>query len=188
MDKNTGKDNRITDRHTWIEDRDQHEQIGKTRLVEKQRKPYSGFITDEQIEEGKEAIRIDDRRTRIAEISPELRQTRVYSGFGTELGDTPAEQPAVRKSKVYVLDDSKRKRLLAIVAVFILLVVFELSFVMMKISAGRLPEKTAAAKAETAQLQIENNKLKEEAAEIGEYDQVKDNKESWERLRNRLTE
>lgn len=195
-----GEEERLTstDRMVWTDESDVNAarvsesdpvddiNIAKTRIVERQKKPYSGFITDEELKNS-DIFTLDDKKTRI--ISKEdILKTQVYPPFNMpEEEETESEEPEKPKARTLVIaDKSKFKRLVAVLAVFALLILFELSFVWMKYAAGAMPAKTESIRTETAELQEENKKLEEESAEYGEIDQVRELKESWERLKEKL--
>ena len=163
---------RKTARHTWIGDRDEirpdlverpvprmtvpASEIASTRLVEKEKKPYRGFITDEEVEFAEKAAEID-RRARAERIAARetMTQTRVYSGFGSSIEaeeENPQEEqeqpkPArVRKKRTFsvsISDSHKFKRLIVLAAAFFILLAFEISFVVMREQISSLPGKTA---------------------------------------------
>ena len=67
-----------------------------------------------------------------------------------------------------------------------LLAAFELSYVLMKRGVEKLPAQTEDAKARTEALLEENSGLEEEISGYDDYDQIKESKESWERLRTKI--
>ena len=165
---------------------------GATRVVEKQKRPYSGFITDEELRDS-EIIRIDERKR--LDDPQDLGQTRIYQGFvGTENGpekETEEPAPVKRKRKIKartinISDKKVVKRLIAIAAVFLILVAFEISFVAMKYSLRSLPGKTATLKAQTAELTEENKKIEEEISGYAGISQIEELKSSWESLKEKL--
>ena len=208
---------RKTARHTWIGDRDEirpdlaerpvtrmtvpASEIASTRLVEKEKKPYRGFITDEEVEFAEKAAEID-RRARAERIAARetMTQTRVYSGFGSSIEaeeEKPQEEqeqpkPArVRKKRTFsvsISDSRKFKRLIVLAAAFFILLAFEISFVVMREQISSLPGKTADLKSQTETIQTENEALQKSADELGEYDQIKELRDSWQRIKDRLGE
>ena len=107
-----------------------------TRVVEKQRKEYKGFITDDEIKSA-EAQAEADRKAREAEKAARetsMSQTRIYTGFGSGMEDTQEEKkkPArkfkpVKKTYVFsIADDRKFRRLRILAAVFVLILAFEI--------------------------------------------------------------
>lgn len=208
---------RKTVRHTWIGDRDEirpdlverpvprmtvpASEIASTRLVEKEKKPYRGFITDEEVEFAEKAAEID-RRARAERIAARetMTQTRVYSGFGSSIEaeeENPQEEqeqpkPArVRKKRTFsvsISDSHKFKRLIVLAAAFFILLAFEISFVVMREQISSLPGKTADLKSQTETIQTENEALQKSADELGEYDQIKELRDSWQRIKDRLGE
>lgn len=200
MDENNNKQENKTSRHTWIGEGNETEQAVRperrtysqvpfeTKVVERQKKKYTGFITDEELN-NPEIFKMDDRKT-ILVSKDDIEKTLIYPPFSQakEAPEAEAEpQPAKRKAwSVTIEDDRKFKRLIAVVAVFLVLLLFEISFVAMKVGASKMPAKTEATKAQTLELQEENKKLTEEADSYGEYDQLRELKESWERLKSKL--
>lgn len=201
-------------RHTWIGDADEirPEQINRTvtrmtavwpendgrstRLVEKQRKAYKGFITDEEVREA-ETQAEEGRKARAAERAAreELAQTRIYTGLGSGLeGDDTEDKRSARpprRKRTYTIavpSGGRLKALIAIAAVLVLLLAFEIGFVFMKSSAAKLPVETEDIRKQTAGLQDDNKKLQEKAEELGDYDQVKELRDSWQRLIERIEE
>ena len=201
-------------RHTWIGDADEirPEQINRTvtrmtavwpendgrstRLVEKQRKAYKGFITDEEVREA-ETQAEEGRKARAADRAAreELAQTRIYTGLGSglEVDDTEDKQSArpPRRKRTYTIavpSGGRLKALIAIAAVLVLLLAFEIGFVFMKSSAAKLPGETEDIRKQTAGLQDDNKKLQKKAEELGDYDQVKELRDSWQRLIERIEE
>lgn len=200
-----------------------------TRLAEKQKKPYSGFITDDEL---RNSMIIDPEEIRKtgAYDSAGLKETRIYQGLGSGLDsgrnetltgadgsagsiksgnglkglkgksdDTSARESAGdskmperirrgRKVSFRIADSNKFRRLIAILVIFALILAFDISFLLMKSGIKTLPARTEKAKAEAAELQAENKRIAEESAQYGNYDDVKDLKESWERLKEKIAE
>lgn len=215
------KENNKTDsgratRHTWIGDPDEIRpqpmnrtvtrmtQITdtfddrSTRVVEKQRKAYKGFITDDELKSA-EAQAEADRQAREAERAArevDMTQTRIYTGFGSGMEDTQTEQkkPArrfrpVKKTFVFsIADDRKFRRLKILAAVFALIFAFEICFAVMQYKSTSLPDKTAELKDQTAALLEENEALKTESENLGNYEEIKELRDSWERLKEQLEE
>ncbi len=174
---------------------------GATRVVEKTRKPYEGFITDKQVEESKEAIKIDDRSTRIlsADDKAELFKMKVYpypksqgSAEGGKNDETASygksHQGSMPKSAsrkhhgVTINDPAKFKRFIVIVIIAAILLACDIALLTMKAETAKLPRSTNAAKEQTTELEEENAQLTEESAEYGDYTEQKELKASWERL------
>lgn len=207
-----------TARHTWIGDRDEvrpdqmqrtvtrmtfpSDEVRSTKLVEKEKKPYKGFITDEEVEFAEKAAEIDRiaRAERLA-ARQTMTQTRVYSGFGSSIEEEkapeeeaqqPQEQPVkVRRRRsfnVHIADSRKFKRLIVLAVAFFVLLAFEISFAVMKAQTASLPDRTAEFKSQTEALQTDNEALRKSADEIGEYDQVKELRDSWQRIKDKLAE
>jgi cell division protein FtsL len=129
-----------------------------------------------------------------------MTQTRVYSGFGSSIEaeeENPQEEqeqpkPArVRKKRTFsvsISDSRKFKRLIVLAAAFFILLAFEISFVVMREQISSLPGKTADLKSQTETIQTENEALQKSADELGEYDQIKELRDSWQRIKDRLGE
>ena len=208
---------RKTARHTWIGDRDEvrpdlverpvtrmtvpASEIASTRLVEKEKKPYRGFITDEEVEFAEKAAEIDRRaRAERMAASEAMTQTRVYTGFGSRIDaeeEGPQEEqeqpkPAkVRRKRTFnisIADNRKFRRLIVLAAAFFILLAFEISFVVMREQISTLPGKTAELKSQTETLTTENEALQKSADELGDYDQIKELRDSWQRIKDRLAE
>lgn len=201
--------------HTWIGDRDEirpdlqerpvtrmtltDSDVRSTRIAERERKPYRGFITDEEVKFAEAAAEVDRRALAESRAArEEMMQTRVYSGFGSGFEDDRSEEPAEeskpvkrragRKFNVRIADSRKFRRLIALAAVFALLVLFEISFAVMKAQTASLPGRTQEIRTQTEAITAENEALKSAADEIGEYDQVKELRDSWQRIKDRLAE
>ena len=203
-------------RHTWIGDPDEirpqpmNRTVTRmtqtldtfddrsTRVVEKQRKEYKGFITDDEIKSA-EAQAEADRKAREAEKAARetsMSQTRIYTGFGSGMEDTQEEKkkPArkfkpVKKTYVFsIADDRKFRRLRILAAVFVLILAFEICFAVMQYKSTDLPDKTAQLKDQTATLLEENKELKTEEENLGNYEEIKELRDSWERLKEQLEE
>ena len=58
----------------------------------------------------------------------------------------------------------------------------------MKSCAAKLPGETEDIRKQTAGLQDDNKKLQKKAEELGDYDQVKELRDSWQRLIERIEE
>jgi cell division protein FtsL len=208
---------RKTARHTWIGDRDEvrpdlverpvtrmtvpASEIASTRLVEKEKKPYRGFITDEEVEFAEKAAEIDRRaRAERMAASEAMTQTRVYTGFGSRIDaeeeglQEEQEQPKpakVRRKRTFnisIADNRKFRRLIVLAAAFFILLAFEISFVVMREQISTLPGKTAELKSQTETLTTENEALQKSADELGDYDQIKELRDSWQRIKDRLAE
>lgn len=207
---------RQTGRHTWIGDKDEivpgsvdmqanrkttfFSEINdrQTRIVEKQRKEYRGFITDEEVRDAEtqaERDRITRERERAERAArQEMSQTRIYTGLGSGLDD---EKPVPEKRKpswtkrtftVNVSDSRKFRRLIAVAVLLVLILAFEIGFAAMKMSIRNLPGKTEEVKKETAQLLEKNEELQQKSDALGEIEQIKELRDSWQRLNERLTE
>ncbi len=199
--------------HTWIGDKDeispafserpvtratfQTEGVRSTRLVEKEKKPYKGFITDEEVEFAEKAAEID-RRARAERLAARetMTQTRVYSGFGSAIEEekpqaeeTEKVRPHRRKSyNIHIADSRKFKRLIVLAAVLAVLLAFEISFVFMKAQISSLPDRTQDLRSRTEALQTENSELQKSVDEMGDYDQIKELRDSWQRIKDKLAE
>ena len=213
---------RKTARHTWIGDRDEvrpdmmqrtvtrmtfpqddvrDTRMVSTKLVEKERKPYKGFITDEEVEFAEKAAEVD-RMARAERMAARqtMTQTRVYSGFGSGMEEEKApetetnseqEHARVRRRRsfnIQIADSRKFRRLIVLAAAFLILLAFEISFAVMKAETASLPGKTADLKTQTETLQTENETLQKSADELGEYDQIKELRDSWQRIKDKLAE
>ena len=203
-------------RHTWIGDPDEirPQPINRTvtrmtqnldnfddrgtRVVEKQRKEYKGFITDDELKSA-EAQAEADRQAREAEKAARevsMSQTRIYTGFGSGMEETPEEKkkPArklrpVKKTFVFsIADDRKFRRLKILAAVFVLILAFEICFAVMQYKSANLPGKTAELKSQTEAMLEENKELKSESENLGNYEEIKELRDSWERLKEQLEE
>lgn len=211
---------RKTARHTWIGDRDEvrpdmmqrtvtrmtfsqedarDTKLVKTKLVEKEKKPYRGFITDEEVEFAEKAAEIDRISAAERKAAREnMSQTRVYSGFGSgmeeeqapeeEIKEHPAKVRRRRSFNIHIADSRKFKRLIVLAAAFLVLIAFEISFFVMQAQTASLPGKTSDLKTQTETLKTENEALQQSINDIGEYDQVKELRDSWQRIKDRLAE
>ena len=188
-------------RHTWIGDEDEVKRQAEmaerktytltpqaTRIVEKQRKKRTGFITDEELENS-EIIRIEDRRTTLVS-KEDISQTRIYDPLLHESDKTEEAGPASQKKPEYVTvkmtEGGMRKLLTAIAALVLVLLLFEISFFVMRSNAASLPDKAASVEKETSEILEENAGLEEKAETYGDEEQIKELKESWERLKEKL--
>jgi cell division protein FtsL len=212
-----GTTSRVT-RHTWIGDKDEVRPDGtvrtvtrstiadtdmrgtkmiKTKIVERPKKPYRGFITDEEISQAEAAAEIDRRALAESRAArEEIAQTRIYSGFGEpeKAEDKPEEEPQkpkVRRKKtvnIQIADNKKFRRLVVLLAVFVVLLAFELSFAVMKARTAALPGSTAELRSKTETVQANNTAIQESIDKIGDYDEVKANRDSWQKIRDQLAE
>ena len=202
--------------HTWIGDKDEIRpdavarpisrqtitdgEIRTTKVVERPRKPYTGFITDEELKHAESAAEIDRRsREEGRAARAEMAQTRIYTGIGSGLddGSAPEEetvepvQKARRARRIYTirLDDSRKVRRLKILLVmFAVLLAFEISFAVMKIRTTTIPGMLEGVRTQTEELKTENEAIEKETDEIGDYDEVVSNRDSWQKIRNSLAE
>lgn len=201
-DKNKKPEQNNTSRHTWIGDEEEVRQQAAmaerktytlspqaTRIVQKQKKKYSGFITDEELQNS-DIIRIEDRKTTLVN-KEDISQTRIYDPFEkpeeTNVGEEEKSSPA--KSKyitITVSDNAKFKRLAALLAVFLILVAFEISYFVLKSSTEKLPAQTEAAKTQTVELQEQNEQLSTQSEQYSSEEEMKELKESWERLKEKI--
>ena len=212
-----GTTSRVT-RHTWIGDKDEVRPDGtvrtvtrstiadtdmrgtkmiKTKIVERPKKPYRGFITDEEISQAEAAAEIDRRALAESRAArEEIAQTRIYSGFGEpeKAEDKPEEEPQkpkVRRKRtvnIQIADNKKFRRLVVLLAVFVVLLAFELSFAVMKARTAALPGSTAKLRSKTETVQANNTAIQESIDKIGDYDEVKANRDSWQKIRDQLAE
>ncbi|MBQ3291840.1 MAG: hypothetical protein IJH43_05655 [Mogibacterium sp.] len=201
-DKNKNPEQNKTSRHTWIGD---EEEVRKqeamterrtytlspqaTRIVQKQKKKYSGFITDEELENS-DIIKIEDRKTTLVN-KEDISQTRIYDPFekqGTEgePEDKGKAQPKSRYITITVSDSAKFKRIIALLAVFLILIAFEVSYFVLKSYTGKIPAETQTAKTQTEQIVAENEQLTEQIGQFNSKDEMKELKESWERLKQKI--
>lgn len=200
-------------RHTWIGDKDevrpdaalrpvsrmtlQDSEERGTRIVTREKKPYKGFITDDEVKYAEAAAEVDRRSRAEGKAAREaLAQTRVYSGIGSGLDDgekepeesKPAQTHPHKSIRVRVTDSRKFKRLIALAVVLVCLLAFEISFFVMKAETASLPGRTEKTKAQTEDTLRENEKIQGSIDEIGDYDRVKDNRDSWLKIRDKLAE
>ena len=203
---------RDTSRHTWIGDKNEirpdlertvtrmtqviaETDDRSTRLVEKQRKAYKGFITDEEVKSAEDRAETE-RRKRAEEKAErlEMAQTRVYTGFGSGLDDDTsgkAEPQKKRTRKVYSINVSDRKvrnRLLAVAVILVLMLVFDIGYLFLNHSVKTLPGRTEKVQKETAEMVAETEELQQKADALGDYDQLKELRDSWQRLKDQLEE
>ena len=71
---------------------------------------------------------------------------------------------------------------------FALLLAFEISFAVMKIRTATIPGMLEGVRTQTEELKAENEAIQKEADEIGDYDEVVNNRDSWQKIRNSLAE
>ena len=188
-------DMRTTRATTFVPDINERQ----TKIVEKQRKAYRGFITDEEVRDAETQAEIDraarekERTERAAR--QELAQTRIYTGFGSGMDEE--EKPAAEKRKpsltkrtftVNVSDSRKFRRLIPVAVVLVLILAFEIGFAAMKMSIRSLPDKTKEVKNQTEQLLEKNEELQQRSDALGDIEQIKELRDSWQRLNERLTE
>lgn len=208
-------------KHTWIGDKDEirPDQVlrpvssstyygdlnRKTKLVERKKKPYKGFITDEEVKFAEAAAEVDRRAREESQAArEELARTRIYRGFDSvpqdpdavrsadaDKADDEEKQSGERKPKnrihrIRIADDRKFRRLTALLVVFILLIAFEVSFLVMKAQTSSLPGKTKELRNQTEQIRTENAGLEKENEELGDVDDIKENRDSWQRIKDKL--
>lgn len=215
-----------TTRHTWIGDEDEvrpgagerpvtratitgntgrSTRMVSTKVVDRPKKPYRGFITDEEISHAEAAAEIDRRAIAESRAAREaakenLAQTRVYSGFAEpekaeeEATDKPEEKQQETKPRrkrtvnIQISDNKKFRRLVVLLAVFVVLLAFELSFALMKARTATLPGSTAKLRSKTETMQANNTAIQESIDKIGDYDDVKANRDSWQKIKEKLAE
>jgi cell division protein FtsL len=73
-------------------------------------------------------------------------------------------------------------------AIFVVLLAFEISFAVMKARTATLPGSTSKLRSKTATMQADNTTLQESIDKIGDYDEVKANRDSWKKIRDQLAE
>ena len=205
---------RDTSRHTWIGDVDEMgpdeisrtvkrmtqtipgTEIRSTRMVEKQRKAYKGFITDEEVKDAEDRAEAE-RRARAEERNARLdmAQTRIYSGLGSGLEDESAEPEEERKPvrvrrtySINLSDGKVRKRLIALAVIFALMLLFDIGYLFLDRSAAGLPGRTESVQKETADVLAENEELQQTADNLGDYEQLKELRDSWQRLKEQIEE
>ena len=203
---------RDTSRHTWIGDKNEirpdlertvtrmtqviaETDDRSTRLVEKQRKAYRGFITDEEVKSAEDRAETE-RRKRAEEKAArlEMAETRVYTGFGSGLDDDTSGKPEPQKKRtrrVYSINASDRKvrsRLMAVAVILLLMLVFDIGYLFLNHSVKTLPARTEKVQKETAEMVAETEELQQKADALGDYDQLKELRDSWQRLKDQLEE
>lgn len=192
--------------HTWIGDKDEirpdsairpvtRQTIAETKVVRREKRPYRGFITDEEVRHAEAAAEVDRRSREESKAAREkIAQTRIYNGLGSGLGEEPEEENKpqetrpVRSLNIWITDRRKFRRLIALAAVFALLALFEISFFVMKANTDSLPEKTAEVRKQTEEVNRQNKELRKESDRIGELDQLEENRDSWQRIKDTLME
>ena len=130
-----------------------------------------------------------------------MKQTKVYSGLGEDPSDAeqkaeevPAQDEKAakkrrsRKVNIRVSDSRKFSRLVVLLVVLAVLLVYEISFVVMQAGIATLPGKTAKLKSELATLQADNAEIQKAADEIGDYHDIKDLRDSWKTIKDKLEE
>ena len=78
--------------------------------------------------------------------------------------------------------------MIPVAVVLVLILVFEIGFAAMKMSIRSLPDKTKEVKNQTEQLLEENEELQQRSDALGDIEQIKELRDSWQRLNERLTE
>ena len=201
-------------RHTWIGDADEIRPQGMdrtvtrmtavlpetddktTKVVERQRKAYKGFITDDEVRDA-ETRAEEDRKARAAQRAAreEFSQTRIYTGLGSGLDDNEEKtepektRPARKKNYTFTVPTGRRlKGFIAAAVVLVLLIAFEAGFLLMKSGASKMPAKTEQIKEQTTELQARNEELQQTADALGDPEQAKELRDSWQRLVERLEE
>lgn len=197
--------------HTWIGDRDEIRpdatvrpvtratiadgEARPTRLVERQKRPYRGFITDEEVKHAEAAAEIDRMsRAESQAARDRMMQTRVYSGLGSGLDDEEEKEEkapeTARRTRRHITirmdDEKKRKRLIALLAVFVMLLAFEISYFVMKAETASFPGKTEQLKAQTEAVTAENENIQGESEKLGDRDEIAANRDSWQKIRDQL--
>ena len=115
----------------------------ETKLVDKQKRQYKGFITDEQIEESRKTqifYRPDDYP---AAVEPTISEERAAAAEKAA-AEAEAKAKAARKKPkvktVRITDGGKFKRLIAVLVIGVLLAVFIVSYFFMQSQSASLPE------------------------------------------------
>ena len=202
-------------RHTWIGDAEEikapdyseqpiprttYQDIAErqTKLVVREKKPYRGFITDEEVKNAEAAAEIDRMARAESRAAREgMAQTRIYTGLGSGLEDEdkkaeeeekPVKKRRKRSFNVRVADSNKFRRLVALAAVFVLLLLFEISYFVMKAETAALPGRTASLRSQVTSAQANNAELKKTADELGDYDDIEALRDSWKTIRDKLAE
>ena len=106
-----------------------------------------------------------------------------------EKPEETAEKTKPRRKKsfsIQVTDSKKFRRLVAILAVFAVLLAFEISFAVMKARTSALPGSTAKLRSKTETLQANNKQLQESIDKLGDYDEIKAKKDSWQKTKEQL--
>ena len=203
---------RDTSRHTWIGDKNEirpdlertvtrmtqvlpQTDERSTRLVEKQRKAYKGFITDEEVKSAEDRAEAE-RRARAEERAArlEMAETRVYTGFGSGFEEEPSEpeeKKKVRTVRTYSINTGDKKvrgRLITIAVILALVLAIDVGYLFLDHGVNTLPGKTESVQKETAELLEENEELQKTADNLGDYEQLKELRESWQRLKEQLEE
>ena len=119
-----------------------------------------------------------------------MARTRIYSGLGSGLEDESAqpeeERKPVRVRRTYsinISDGKIRKRLIALAVIFALMLLFDIGYLFLDRSAAGLPGRTESVQKETAEVLAENEELQQTADNLGDYEQLKELRDSWQRLK-----
>lgn len=197
--------------HTWIGDKDEIRpdaairpvsratitdgEVRTTKVVERQRRPYTGFITEEELKHAQAVAEIDRMSRAESQAAREkMAQTRVYSGIGSGLdGEEETEtkaavkKPRVRRTFTLRIDDAvKIRRLAVMLGIIVLLIAFEISFFVMRASTTSLPGKTEEVRTQTEEVTAENEKIESETETLGDYDEITESRDSWKKIKDQL--
>ena len=89
---------------------------------------------------------------------------------------------------ITISDSAKFKRLIAIAVALVVLLAFEISYFVMNAKVASLPGRTEDIMAQTEKVGEENDELNSVIDEFGDYDQISNNRESWQKIKDQLTE
>jgi cell division protein FtsB len=171
---------RMTRKHAWIGEEDD---------ADKLRNAAAGTGTNAAGYETKvfEGLQFGRQYTQ-PEIEPPLSEQRRESekkaaGSGMSIPDK------IRSMRRIRIGDRRRfRRLLAVLALIVIVIVFEACFFVMEDRVSKLPAEIKNVQEQTADLTEDNKKLQEENENLGDSESKKELKESWERLRDKVKE
>ena len=116
----------------------------------------------------------------------------VYQTIPTDESAEPEEERKpvrVRRTYSINLSDGKvRKRLIALAVIFALMLLFDIGYLFLDRSAAGLPGRTESVQKETAEVLAENEELQQTADNLGDYEQLKELRDSWQRLKEQIEE
>ena len=196
-DAGTGETSAVS-AHKWIDDDDEPviKPVGRNTMTGRETQIYPG--PDQR---GPQAYQSLDRKTRVGRDS----NTRVVERQPADNAGTrtsPAPERSFRETasavtarlrmayrdvrNVRVGDSRRFSRFMKIVGVFALILLLELGYFRFVQMVEGMPDKIKETRKELELTQKENEILSEEIEQLGDHDSIEKNRQSWERLKEKV--